>query len=559
MSKVKFFSAKKVLSAALALVMTASAMPMVFAAEDEAPLAPTEPLRQSDWTGDESGNFSAGEAATYGKGAGYWVSFLMTDQEFTFLQTKDDQKFEFKFWLNAGRNNDYNYGWVYNQDKYAQDLISPVGKDTVLTWESYIPNSDKTMFFPNGMLPALRNGLNIWQGGWDYAPITVQFTGNGANVYETALGLHYDGRENQTWGENPLYVEIPITVTVIDARQLVNWIDVAEKTLPNKDSYEEAGWEIFEMMYEAAKKALADPEITQESADTAAKNLQNAYNSLKELRPDIEALNNAIAAAQAKLAEAQESGYYIQSDVDALNAVIEEAKELAYYAESNTKEENLAMVDRLEAAVAALRFAPANYTTLENYIAEAKAIFDDKNLTDKYTQESLENLQDAYDNAKKVAAVSGELAKDYQATIDAAASTLRTAIDTLEAKTGVVTSAEIKLVGNDSANSFEGNVIYHKTPWYKTWTSQTVDLKVETNKDAQIASIEWVPANWSEDKPEAKIENYQGGKDDTVTIRPTFGIGPRSFWVKAIVMDIHGTTVETAPVKVRFINYDWQK
>lgn len=559
MSKVKFFSAKKVLSAALALVMTASAMPMVFAAEDEAPLAPTEPLRQSDWTGDESGNFSAGEAATYGKGAGYWVSFLMTDQEFTFLQTKDDQKFEFKFWLNAGRNNDYNYGWVYNQDKYAQDLISPVGKDTVLTWESYIPNSDKTMFFPNGMLPALRNGLNIWQGGWDYAPITVQFTGNGANVYETALGLHYDGRENQTWGENPLYVEIPITVTVIDARQLVNWIDVAEKTLPNKDSYEEAGWEIFEMMYEAAKKALADPEITQESADTAAKNLQNAYNSLKELRPDIEALNNAIAAAQAKLAEAQESGYYIQSDVDALNAVIEEAKELAYYAESNTKEENLAMVDRLEAAVAALRFAPANYTTLENYIAEAKAIFDDKNLTDKYTQESLENLQDAYDNAKKVAAVSDELAKDYQATIDAAASTLRTAIDTLEAKTGVVTSAEIKLVGNDSANSFEGNVIYHKTPWYKTWTSQTVDLKVETNKDAQIASIEWVPANWSEDKPEAKIENYQGGKDDTVTIRPTFGIGPRSFWVKAIVMDIHGTTVETAPVKVRFINYDWQK
>lgn len=121
------------------------------------------------------------------------------------------------------------------------------------------------------MLPALRNGLEIWQGGWDYAPITVQFTGDGAHVYETALGLNYDGRKDQTWGENPLYVEIPITVTVIDARQLVNWIDVAEKTLPNKDSYEEAGWEIFEMMYEAAKEALADPEITQDSADTAAK------------------------------------------------------------------------------------------------------------------------------------------------------------------------------------------------------------------------------------------------------------------------------------------------
>lgn len=552
MSKVKFFSAKKILSAALALVMTASAMPMVFAAEDEAPLAPTEPLRQGDWTGDESGNFSAGDAATYGKGTGYWVSFLMSDQEFTFLQTKDDQKFEFKFWLNAGRNNIYNYGWVYNQDKYAQDLISPIGKDTVLTWGSYM----------DYMLPALRNGLEIWQGGWAYAPITVQFTGDGAHVYETALGLNYDGRRLQTDGENPLYVEIPITVTVIDARQLVNWIDVAEKTLPNKDSYEEAGWEIFEMMYEAAKKALADPEITQDSADTAAKNLQNAYNSLKELRPDIEALNNAIAAAQAKLAEAQENGYYIQSDVDALAAVIEEAEELAYYAESNTKEENLAMVDRLEAAVAALRFAPADYTELENYIAEAKAIFDDKNQTDKYTEESLQELQDAYDNAKKVAAVSGQLAKDYQATIDAAASTLRTAIDTLEPKTGVVTSATIKLAGNDSANSFEGNVIYHMTPWYKTWTSQTVDLKVETNKDADIASIEWVAANWSAEKgkAEAKIENYkENAADDTVTIRPTFGIGPRSFWVKAIVTDVHGTIVETAPIKVRFINYDWQK
>lgn len=105
-------------------------------------------------------------------------------------------------------------------------------------------------------------------------------------------------------------------------------------------------------------------------------------------------------------------------------------------------------------------------------------------------------------------------------------------------------------------------MIYHMTPWYKTWTSQTVDLKVETNKDADIASIEWVAANWSAEKgkAEAKIENYkENAADDTVTIRPTFGIGPRSFWVKAIVTDVHGTIVQTAPIKVRFINYDWQK
>lgn len=531
--------AKKVLAAALALVMAASAVPMAFAADDsEAPLAPTAPVREGGWTSEEGQDYWNNTDGV----RGYGSTFRVNKQEFTFVQTKDDEAFKFEFYADAILSWDVGdlipYAWVFGTEERSQTFTTPVGKDMVLTWDQTI-----------GQLQA-----NVWKG----ATVSVIFTGEGAKTYDTTLDVAYAYDEN--WGGADQYEAhylVPMKVTVIDARQLANWIASAEKILPNEASYEAAGWALFEQMYNAAVATLADPAITQAAVATATTNLQNAIGALKELRPDVEALNNAIAAAQAKLAEAQESGDYIQADVDALAAVINEAVELAYYADRNSKEENYAMVAELEAAVAALRFAPADYSVLDACIAEANVILSDKNLSDKYTPDSVAALKAAYDSAK--AAKRDQLEKDYQETINALAATLRTAIDTLEVKTGAVTSVAIKLANNDSANSFEGNVIYHKTPFFSTWASQTVDLTIEANAGAEIASIAWVPANWSVDEPEANIENYKGTRDDQITIRPTFGIGPRSFWVKAVVTDIWGTTVESAPVKVRFINFDWQK
>lgn len=114
----------------------------------------------------------------------------------------------------------------------------------------------------------------------------------------------------------------------------------------------------------------------------------------------------------------------------------------------------------------------------------------------------------------------------------------------------------VSVVPVSSADEQVGQVIYHKTPWYKTWMSQTVDLTVQTDDDSQIAGVQWVYANWSVDKPEAEIEN---AAQRTASVRPTWGIGPRSCWVQAVVTDIYGNQIYSDPVKVRFYNWNWQK
>ena len=79
---------------------------------------------------------------------------------------------------------------------------------------------------------------------------------------------------------------------------------------------------------------------------------------------------------------------------------------------------------------------------------------------------------------------------------------------------------------------------------------------MQVNDGAKIAKVEWQLANWSVDEPEGNIESVS---DNNATIRPTFGVGPRSIWVQAVVTDVYGNSVTSDPVKVRFYNWDWQK
>lgn len=161
-------------------------------------------------------------------------------------------------------------------------------------------------------------------------------------------------------------------------------------------------------------------------------------------------------------------------------------------------------------------------------------------------------IQEALTNAQKVS--SDEFAT--QATVDAAYDTLYALY--LE-YAGVPEITSVSIIPTSSGDELSGEVIYHKTPWTKTWTSQTVELKVQINggQDVEYKSIEWRAANWSIDEPEAKFDGATDG--ETAVIRPTFGVGPRSFWVQAIVYDVDNNAHASAPVKVRFYNWDWQK
>ena len=203
-------------------------------------------------------------------------------------------------------------------------------------------------------------------------------------------------------------------------------------------------------------------------------------------------------------------------------------------------------------AVAGLIEAEADYSRLNSIVATAQLMLDQDNLKDSYTLASINALQAAVDAAN---ALDKHLPAEQQSVVDAAADAVQTAYQALETynKVGDVT---ITLKGsNNGDDEVDGNVIYHTTPWYQTWTSQSVTLSYDAG-DADVASVQFVAANWSVDEPEATITN---NGDGTATITPTFGVGPRSMWVKVIVTDVNGNTSESEPIKVRFINWDWQK
>ncbi len=140
-----------------------------------------------------------------------------------------------------------------------------------------------------------------------------------------------------------------------------------------------------------------------------------------------------------------------------------------------------------------------------------------------------------------------------QDSVDAATKALEEAYSALDVKAPVTT---VTIVPVSSSDEKSGDVIYHQVPWYKSWTSQTVELTVEVDEGAEIVSVEWSLANWSIDDPEGNIESVSG---NNATIRPTYGVGPRSIWVQAVVTDSYGNKVASDPVKVRFYNYSWQK
>lgn len=558
MSKVKFFSGKKVLSAALALVMTASAMPMVFAAE-EAPLAPTGPVKQEKWTDDcpfpETWNGGKGRWADRDLGGtGEYVSFRMENQQFTFVQTKPNQHFRFETVLGAAVNLSLvNWGYVYKTSDIPDQgqLVTPIGSECHVSWSEDIAEIPYT--------------------NWKDVTLAVDFVGNGAADYiynpETKTGpafhLWYDSKEAWGIGDSHRYeVNIPFRVTVIDKVALVSAIEEADKL--EEANYPESSWRAFKVAYDAASAVLANDAATQAEVNTALGNLLDGIENLDgaQVNVNIRALSDAVAAAQAKINEGKAGDWYLDDAVNALNALIEEGNYLVENATANDMERVKALTAEITAKTADLdnQLKPADFTGLEQAIAAADVYLKDESFEKKYDEAGVQAVKTAYKRAKDTAADrEGKTRKNDQGKIDMVKDALNATVQDLPNHRLNTVISKAWIVPTNSSDELSGEVIYHKTPWYKTWTSQTVDLTVKTDNDAAFASIKWVPANWSVDDPEAKIEGVDSQFDKTAVVRPTFGIGPRSFWIKAIITDVEGTVTETAPIKVRFYNFDWQK
>lgn len=183
---------------------------------------------------------------------------------------------------------------------------------------------------------------------------------------------------------------------------------------------------------------------------------------------------------------------------------------------------------------------PANQTVFSCQTASVTATADPNCLIESFTVNGVE-VPEAVDKVSYT--WTGVVTADTQIVVKFAVK---------EPATPILTDVTITRDGTP----IDGNVTYVTVPWYKLWTTGNVTLGYTVNEGVEVASVKWDYANWSVEDPQATI----GSTDtDTTVIRAKNGIGPRSCWIQVTVTDTNGVSVTSDPVKVRFINFDWQK
>lgn len=342
-----------------------------------------------------------------------------------------------------------------------------------------------------------------------------------------------------------------LTLKGPDFGALEDAIAKAEDMLDNSDNYTDEFIDELEKAIEDAYDILEDGSLTikdQDKVDNAVADLTDKVEAPDYKGANLDALNAAIAAAEAKMA-AEDYMDYTEASRQALEAALAEAKALRDSNPDITRQTEVDdMADKLNAVE--LKLEGANYDELDAAIAAANELLADLDaLEDKYTLTSIQALQNAVAEA---ALVERDQDVTYQSVIDAAAKAVRDAIAGLETY-NKIEEGSIQILGGDGR---EGDKIYHKTPWYQTYKSQKAELYVDIPEGVDVETITWEAANWSIDEPEATITD---NGDGTATIQPNGkGIGARSMWVKVTVTDVNGNTA-TDIVKVRFYNWNWQK
>lgn len=326
-------------------------------------------------------------------------------------------------------------------------------------------------------------------------------------------------------------------------------------TMVATSNYEETALQAYAEAIAAAQQILDNEPYNirqQAEVDAAAATLKAAAPTDDDLKPaDMSELEAAIQAAEA-IMNAADYGEYTAYTRTAMEAALADARSMAATAPNILQQAEVSnAAAMLNAAMAALVKAEASYDALDAAVAEAEALLDDTTLADRYTNDSIAALQAAVDAAK---AIDRHLPADQQAAVDSAAQAVTGAMDALAAY-NKVTGVQIT---DANGNVIDGDVYYVKAKWYDAlYSNVSTDLGVQISTGADVASVTWEYANWSIDEPEANITPSADGY--TAHVKPNGkGIGARSCWVKVIVTDVNGNTVEDT-IKVRFYKWNWQK
>lgn len=339
-----------------------------------------------------------------------------------------------------------------------------------------------------------------------------------------------------------------LTLKPANKAALEDAINAVEDMLDDSANYTEEFIKELEDALEDAYGVLENDSLTiknQDQVDAVVKDLTGKTEQPVYKGAVLTALDAAIAAAQAKI-DAPDYQNYTEASRAVLEAALAEAVALRA---SNPNITQQPAVDAAAEKLNSVKLTPkgANYDDLNAAIAEVEALLG-TNLSDTYTNTSIAALEAALKEAKNIAG--GDYDAFQQEIIDGALQVLVDAKDALKTY-NKIEQGDIRITGGDERVD---DMIYHKTPWYQTYKSQTATLRLEGLEEGW--TVKWEAANWSVDEPEA---TFTVNDDGTVSVSPNGkGIGARSFWIKVTVTDVNGN-VSTDIVKVRFYNWDWQK
>lgn len=445
-------SAKRILSLVIAVIMAMTLAIPAFAAT-----TPTSPIKEE--AGDHAG----------GKDAGHFVSFKVDKQSFTFIQTENDQQFQFKFYLGAWKNAGVNYAWVYAQGDKPQTLTEAIGKSFTLTW-------GKTL----GGLPG-----NLFGGNYEVGTdITVTFTADGGKVYNTALGVIYDAgatADIDRWDEQ---YNIPLTVTVLDKRALNTAIADANAACEKSDLYTVETMEDVRVALANANSVAGNVIIDQETITRYATALDGAVAALEYKPADYTALDEAVAAARKLLEVDKPEEVYTAGSLEKLNTAFAAATAISPDLDIREQADIDKAAGDLKAAVDGIvKFA--DYSKMNDAIAA----FEKLN-ANYYDKDVLADIKAKIDDVKNEMKIENRKDESHQADVDKRAEELLNEINSLEKLPAdydvlreALEKAELKLAADNIGNYTPDSVLALQNAYNK---ARQIPADYDITRQAEI-------------------------------------------------------------------------
>lgn len=403
----KVFSGKRILALILALVMAISVMPVAFAAEPDF-------LNESGQMISLSGGWRTGVS--------YVTVYFSTDIDavpdplnqdgslnYTFVQMQDDDVFELQMLFAFKKNSGVNRGRLFG--------ITTSGLPSDVTWKNIMGGlTDQPWPCDFG------TSTYKWTG-------TVNFKADGSKVYNAGVTIDFESGAS-LFAADRYQQTVPVNITVIDKRPLLDAIRTGYEKQADADKYTETSYTDFVNALAAAEAiAPAATVVTQEQVTSVTNALNDAIAALSYQGADYTALDNAKADAKAVLDDEKADEKYTADSLALLrekyDAALQVPAGLDISRQSEVDKAATELADAVENLVKC-----ANYAALQAAVNTFKATFKAE-WFDPADYNPVKELADAAEEALKP---ENRLPASEQAKVNSQAIELTKAMTALKAK-----------------------------------------------------------------------------------------------------------------------------